>query len=241
MIEILKKRNCTFDLKRLFDVIALVQDHLKSGVQQAWWGISGMEHIFFCLQRIAVLNDLARVCSMHVCRLDSAQSAHRIRVCAHRVDVMRRLSIIYVASFCWVTCLLQMWKALEHKRTNKRLDSAQRCCKEFVCIYTTSRLLYSARPLEGLSLFMLVLSQQFMPLIGNHHICPSATGSTGNRFANLASGFGSKRASSEWGHPEDCLVLRLKDIHTIHRCRVHHSALHSPQNGLVECTKVVDR
>ena len=35
VIEILKKRNYTFDLKRLFDVIALVQDHLKSGVQQA--------------------------------------------------------------------------------------------------------------------------------------------------------------------------------------------------------------
>jgi len=92
VIEILKKRNCTFDLKRLFDVIALVQDHLKSGVQQAWWGISGMEHIFCCLQHIVVLNDLARVCSMHVCRLDSAQSAHRISVCADRAVATTRLS-----------------------------------------------------------------------------------------------------------------------------------------------------
>ena len=59
VIEILKKRNCTFDLKRLFDVIALVQDHLKSGVQQACWDIN--DHICFCLLRIALLKDLACV------------------------------------------------------------------------------------------------------------------------------------------------------------------------------------
>ena len=53
VIEIVKKRNCTFDLKRLFDVIALVQDHLKSGVQQACWDIN--DHICFCLLRIALL------------------------------------------------------------------------------------------------------------------------------------------------------------------------------------------
>ena len=78
-------------------------------------------------------------------------------------------------------------------------------------------------------------------------ICPAATGSRRNKFA---SGFGSKGASSEWGHPEDCLISRLKDVHTIHRCRVHHCnplfilevcPLVCPQNGLVECAKVVDR
>ena len=39
--------------RRLFDVIALVQDHLKSGVQQACWDIN--DHICFCLLRIALL------------------------------------------------------------------------------------------------------------------------------------------------------------------------------------------
>ena len=224
VMEILiKKRNCAFDLKRLSALIALVQDHLKSGVQQACWGINdtnneGMwgfiknpvlsitssgeigfwehdieaskmqgrargrkgerktyhinpyHHItmefggyllnvaknptrarprkgeaqgVLSYQKATGIFDnphvllfakyplyywmIVRVFSVH-----SAQSAHRIRVCAHRVVVMRRLSIFCVILLGYVTCLLQMWKVLEHKpykRKDKRLDSAQRCCK----------------------------------------------------------------------------------------------------------------
>ena len=225
VMEILiKKRNCAFDLKRLSALIALVQDHLKSGVQQACWGINdtnneGMwgfykkprpfNHIFggdrilrawyrgiknagprkraqgraqdipyqsispyhlwnlgryllnvaknptrarprkakrkgsYPTKKATGIFDnphvllfakyplyywmIVRVFSVH-----SAQSAHRIRVCAHRVVVMRRLSIFCVILLGYVTCLLQMWKVLEHKpykRKDKRLDSAQRCCK----------------------------------------------------------------------------------------------------------------
>ena len=57
VIEILKKRNSVFDLKGLSAVIAQVQEHLKSRVQQACWGINDTnmkecEHICFCLPSI---------------------------------------------------------------------------------------------------------------------------------------------------------------------------------------------
>ena len=47
---------------------------------------------------------------LHVFGVHSAQSAHRIKVCPHGAVVMRRLSILYFVLFCWVTCLLEMWK-----------------------------------------------------------------------------------------------------------------------------------
>ena len=87
-----------------------------------------------------------------------------------RTGQLRWGGFLYFVSFCWVPCLLEMWKALEHKRTNKRLDSTQRCCKlafMYLPHLKSDWLFYILLSCKSLERFELVLSRQFMPLIRN--------------------------------------------------------------------------
>ena len=98
VMEILKKRNCAFDLKRLSALIALVQDHLKSGVQQACWGINDTnnEGMCFCLPSIHYIIEWLCVCSVFILLNPPTGSE------SARTGWLWWGGFLYFASFCWV-------------------------------------------------------------------------------------------------------------------------------------------
>ena len=140
------------DLKGLSAVIALLQDRVGFGVQQACFGINDTnmkecEHSCFCLPSTIEL----LCCMRSVFFLLNPPTGSEYA----RTGQLRWGGFLYFVSFCWVPCLLEMWKALEHKRTNKRLDSTQRCCKlafMYLPHLKSDWLFYRARALKGLSL-----------------------------------------------------------------------------------------
>ena len=109
VIEILKKRSCVFDLKGLSAVISLVQDHLKSSVQQACWGINDTnmkecEHICFCLPSTHYIIEWSCMCSVFILLNPPTGSE------SARTGQLWWGGFLYFVLFCWVTCLLEMWK-----------------------------------------------------------------------------------------------------------------------------------